>query len=244
MRLNRFLARSGIGSRREVEDMVLAGRVTVNGKVTRELATKVNPVEDKVTLDGEVVALPEPLYYKMYKPRGVVSTLDDPQRRKSLAEILRESGIPDGVVPAGRLDRESEGLLILTSDGDLLQRLTHPRYRVEKVYRVLTDRWPPEADLERLRMGVKCRDFVARPLRVSRMGPQPPDDEHPVAGYWLEIAMLEGKKREIREMLGVLKYRVLRLVRISHGPVRVGALRPGEIRKLECGELRALHELA
>ncbi len=240
MRLNRFLARAGEGSRREVEQFILAGRVTVNGEVCRELATTVKPGKDTVTLDGAPLALPKQLYYKCYKPRGVVTTLDDPQKRESLGKLLKQSNIPPGVVPAGRLDQDSEGLLILTNDGDLLQRLTHPRHEVRKVYRVLMNRWPPERNLEKMRLGVKCKDYVARPLQVIRMGPQPSDDEHPTAGYWLEIVMVEGKKREIREMLGVLGYSVLRLVRIAHGAIRLGTLHPGEVRELDGVEMRKL----
>ena len=240
MRLNRFLARAGMGSRREVENFILGGRVTINGKAVMELATTVDPENDVVTLDGETISLPKPLYYKCYKPRGVVTTMDDPQNRKSLADILKQYKIPDGVVPAGRLDLDSEGLLILTSDGDLLQRLTHPRYEITKTYRALVDRWPTESDLENLRMGVQCKDFEARALAITRMGPQPPDEEHPSAGYWLEIVMGEGKKREIREMLAVLRYRILRLVRIAHGPINLGTLLPGKIRELEKWELDKL----
>jgi len=239
MRLNRYLARAGKGSRRDVEQYIIAGRVTINGKLCRELATTVHPGKDTVTLDGEVVLLPNLLYFKAYKPRGMVTTLDDPQGRESLEKLLGENSIPAGVVPAGRLDKESEGLLILTNDGDLLQRLVHPSYEVEKTYRVLLDRRPPEADLERLREGVQCEGYFARPVRVARMGPQPADGENP-EGYWLEIVMVEGRKREIREMLATLRYSVLRLVRISHGPIRVGDLRPGEVRPLSDAERQAL----
>jgi len=240
MRLNRYIARCGVASRRDSDSLITAGRVAVNGIVCQKLGTTVAPGIDVVTVDGEMIELPRLLYYKCYKPRGMVTTLDDPQKRSSLADLLKERGIPKGVAPAGRLDADSEGLLVLTNDGDLLQRLTHPGGEVEKVYRVLIDRWPMESDLERLRAGVRCGDFTARALRVTRMGPQPQDNEHPQTGYWVEMAMGEGHKREIREMMGAIKYRVLRLVRTAHGPIRTDTLKPGEIVELEDWEIRSL----
>jgi 23S rRNA pseudouridine2605 synthase len=257
MRLNRYIARCGASSRREADVLIEAGRVMVNGGVCRDHSVTVAPGKDAVALDGAPLVLPDLLYFKFYKPRGVVTTLDDPQGRESISELLKANDIPAGVVPAGRLDRDSEGLLILTNDGDALQRLTHPRHEVEKVYRVLIDRRPSETDLDALRKGVKCEGYVAKARRIARMGPQPPDDEHPVrgrrqarfaqpvagtlyAGYWLEMVMGEGRKREIREMLGALGFRVLRLVRIAHGPITVGTLKPGEVRALNDEERNAL----
>jgi 23S rRNA pseudouridine2605 synthase len=243
MRLNRFLARAGIGSRRAVEEHITSGRVTVNGQVCRELATQVNPGIDVVTLDGKNVELPRLLYFKYYKPRGVVTTMDDPQGRRSLGQVLKENGIPPGVAAAGRLDMDSEGLLILTNDGDLLNFLMHPSHEIEKVYRVLIERRPSEADLERLRTGIECEDFSGQAKRVIRMGPQPEDVENAKSGYWLEIAMVEGRKREIREMMKAIGHSVIRLVRISHGPIIVSDLQPGEIRALSDYELQALNAL-
>lgn len=240
MRINRFIARCGKASRRDADKFILAGRVTINGEPCREFGVTIVPGVDVVTLDGERLELPSLLYYKCYKPGGVVSTLDDPQGRESIAGILRSGDIQSGVVPAGRLDLGSEGLLILTNDGDMLQKLTHPSHKVEKIYRVLTHRWPMESELAKLRRGVKCREYFAKALRVTRMGPQPKDREHPETGYWLEIVMGEGRKREIREMLKVIRASVLRLVRIQHGPIQVGTLKPGEIRELEEWERKSL----
>ena len=244
MRLNRYIARCGASSRREADVLIEAGRVMVNGNVCRDHSVTVAPGKDAVTLDGAPLVLPDLLYFKFYKPRGVVTTLDDPQGRESISELLKANDIPAGVVPAGRLDRDSEGLLILTNDGDALQRLTHPRHEAEKVYRVLIDRRPSETDLDKLRKGVKCEGYTAKARRVTRMGPQPPDDEHPAVGYWLEMVMGEGRKREIREMLGALGFRVLRLVRIAHGPINIGTLRLGEVRRLSDAETRSLCDLA
>ncbi len=240
MRLNRYIARCGVASRREADQIIQACRVTVNGNLINILGTSVTPGTDVVTVDGEAIELPALLYYKYYKPVGIVTSLDDPHAERTLGDVLREKDIPDGVLPAGRLDKDSEGLLILTNDGDALQQLTHPSHEIEKVYRVLIDRWPREHELGKLRDGVKCREFTAMALRVLRMGPQPVDTENPVTGYWVEMVMGEGKKREIREMLDVVGFKALRLVRIAHGPVRVDRLKPSEIQELERDALKAL----
>ncbi len=240
MRLNRYIARSGASSRREADLLIKSGRISVNGKPCLDLSTTVEPGKDSVRLDGNPLNLPSLLYLKFYKPRGVVTTLDDPQKRKSVAHFLRDNDIPDGVVPAGRLDRDSEGLLILTNDGDLLQKLTHPSHEVTKTYRVLVDRRPDETDLQLLIKGIRVKEYTVRALKIARMGPQPPDEENPTAGYWIEMIMGEGRKREIREMLAAMKYHVLRLVRIAHGPITSHLLTPGEIAPIENTELQTL----
>jgi 23S rRNA pseudouridine2605 synthase len=232
MRINRYLARAGVASRRDVEIIILDGRISINSVICRELATRVTIGVDVVALDGQIVALPCLHYYKFYKPCGMVTTLNDPHERNSLGALLAQKQIAPGVVPAGRLDKDSEGLLILTNDGDLLQKLMHPSFEVQKIYRALIDRRPSESNLDRLREGVQCEDFVAKLDRVVRMGPQPVDDENPSSGYWLEIILHEGHKREIREMLKVTHYHVLRLVRIAQGPIEVGTLQPGELREI------------
>jgi 23S rRNA pseudouridine2605 synthase len=239
MRLNRFLARAGLGSRRDVEKYIIDGRVRVNG-IVGGLTTTVKPGTDSVLLDSSPVELPPLVYFKYYKPRGVVSTLDDPHAPDNLGRVFIESGIPDGVVPVGRLDRESEGLILLTNDGELVNLLTHPSNEAGKTYRALIDRAPGESDLDRLRNGVDCGDFTGKAEKVSRMGPQPADRENPEAGYWLEIVMVEGRKREIRKMIAVAGYKVSRLVRIAHGPIRTGDLKPGEIKPLDEIEIGAL----
>jgi 23S rRNA pseudouridine2605 synthase len=243
MRLNRYLARAGVGSRRDVEVFITEGRVIINGKVIRELATVVHPETDTVLFDSKPIHLPQLVYYKYYKPRGVVSTIDDPHESNNIGELLKNKNIPAGVVPAGRLDKNSEGLLILTNDGDLLQRLMHPSHEVEKIYRVLIDRRPLETDLKRIRTGITVNDISYSTVRVTRMGPQPIDSDSPVSGYWLEIVMAEGKKREIREMLNAVHYPVLKLVRVQHGPVKLGKLNPGaiiELSETEKMKLRAI----
>jgi 23S rRNA pseudouridine2605 synthase len=242
MRLNRYIARCGASSRRDADRLIESGRIAVNGVVCHEFSTRITLETDVVTLDGKALELPPLLYFKYYKPRGVITTLDDPRGRKTVAEFLARDGIADGVVPAGRLDMDSEGLLLLTNDGEMLQRLTHPAHEITKTYRVLITRWPVEGDLDKLRSGVHMGDYVAKPIGVIRMGPQPVDGDNLHEGYWLEIVMGEGRKREIREMLSAIGYRVERLVRIAHGPITTDLIKPGEIYKLTDVELAMLDD--
>jgi len=243
LRINRYLAKCGIGSRREAEKYISSGRVTVNGQLCMEFSVTVQPGVDKVTLDGKALEVPGLYYYKCYKPTGILTTHDDPFFRRTIREMIRREHIPEGVTAAGRLDLDSEGLLVLTNDGDVIQRLTHPSFGVRKTYRVLIERWPMESDLKKLLAGVKCNEYTAKAEEVIRLGPQPRDIENPSHGYWLEIVLTEGKKREIREMLASLRYNVMRLVRIKHGPIELGTIQPGEIKVLEEWEENALRDL-
>ena len=240
MRINRFLARAGVGSRREVEALVTSGRVSINGTIIKDLATYVDPESDSITLGDAKVELPDLVYYKYYKPRGLITTMEDTHGRESIEEIIRKNGLPKGTVPAGRLDMESEGLLILTNDGDLLNKLTHPSHEITKVYRVLIDCRPEETELNLLRGGIDCGEFIAIPKAVKRMGPQPADDEFPDGGYWLEITLGEGKKREIREMLKAVNHAVFRLIRIQHGPVKTGQMKIGDVVEISEEEKKSL----
>lgn len=243
MRLNRYLSRAGLGSRRDVEELILNGKVRVNGNVVSELSTYVTPDIDSVQFDDKPVVLPRFGFWKFYKPRGIVSTMDDTHGRKSVVDFIKENNLTPGTVPTGRLDLESEGLMILTNDGELINILTHPSNEIEKVYRVLVDRRPDENVLKRLRMGIQTPEFFASADKVIRMGPQPADDEYPIRGYWLEITLSEGKKREIREMLRAAGFNVLRLIRIKHGPVESRELKVGQISEIDGGELQNLLEL-
>jgi 23S rRNA pseudouridine2605 synthase len=240
MRLNRYIARCGVASRRDADTLIEAGRIFVNGRVTKDFSTKIRPGIDEVIFDNKILELPRLYYFKCYKPVGYLTTMEDTHDRKTIFDLMQEHEIPDGVVPAGRLDMESEGLLILSNDGELIYRLTHPGQGVEKVYRVLLNRWPYQVDLEDLVDGIKYEDQISKAVRATRMGPQPKDLENPISGYWIEMAMVEGRKREIRMMLRTQGYKVLRLVRIKHGPVEIGMLKPGEILPLDNFELREL----
>lgn len=240
MRLNRYIARCGAASRRDADGFIEAGRVFVNGEVTREFSTKIKPGIDEVMLDDIILELPDLFYYKVYKPTGYLTTLQDTHGRKAVMDIMKKNNLPAGVVPAGRLDMDSEGLLILSNDGELIYRLTHPGQGVEKVYRILLNKWINPIDIEDLVDGIEYGGQIAKAIKVSRLGPQPRDDGSPVPGYWIEMVMVEGRKREIRVMLRTLGYRVLRLIRIKHGPVEATMLKPGEILPLSNSELRQL----
>jgi len=229
-RLQKVLARAGLGSRRACEDLIREGRVTVNGRVAT-LGDRVGP-GDSVEVDGGRVPLdPEVRTYALHKPAGVVTTASDPQGRPTVADLY-----PEGprVFPVGRLDLETEGLLLLTGDGELANRLTHPRFGVEKEYLAEVDGEPAAAALRRLTRGVDLEDGPARARSAVR-----------VAGSRgraaVRLVMTEGRKREVRRMLGAVGLPVRRLVRTRIGPVRLGRLRAGEWRELEPAEVAALY---
>jgi 23S rRNA pseudouridine2605 synthase len=231
-RVQKALARAGLGSRRACEDLVRQGRVRIDGR-TAELGDRVDPARDRVEVDGIRVPLdPELRYYALNKPRGVVTTARDPQRRPDIRAFL-----PSGerVFPVGRLDRDTEGILLLTNDGELANRLMHPRYGVEKEYLAEVDGRPGERALAKLVRGVRLEDGVARARSARAVA---------VSGgrVAVRIVMTEGRKREVRRMLAALDLPVWRLVRVRVGPVRLGRLRPGEVRELESDEVRRLWE--
>jgi 23S rRNA pseudouridine2605 synthase len=233
-RVQRALARAGMGSRRTCEDLIRDGRVTVNGRPAL-LGDRIDPARDRVEVDGVPVPLhPGLRSFAFHKPKGIVSTLRDERDRSDLREFLPD--VP-GLVAVGRLDRDSEGLLLLTNDGELANRMMHPRYEVEKEYLVEVDGTPGPRHLARLRRGVALDDGVARAVAAHVSG---------TAGRRgaLRVVMAEGRKREVRRMLAAVGLPVTRLVRIRVGPIRLGGLMPGEVRELTVDELRGLHRAA
>lgn len=231
-RLQKVLAQAGYGSRRHCEEYIAAGRIRVNGAVA-VMGAKADPNTDKITLDGKPIAAREALtYIAMYKPRNVISSVDDEVGRKTVRDLIPEAG---HLYPVGRLDWDSEGLILMTNDGDLTNRLTHPRYGHQKEYRVLLARQPDAVQVETWRRGVVLEDGEkTAPADVyveSRSG----------KGAWLHVTMGEGRKRQIRETGATLGLPVVRIVRIRIGTLRLGALKPGEWRHLteaEIGELK------
>ncbi len=232
--MQRFLARAGVASRRGSEALMTAGRVSVNGVVTTELGAKVDPKVDVVTVDG-VRVLPEssPATYVLHKPRGFVTTMSDPQGRPSVAELFPDG--PAGLFPVGRLDRDTTGVLLLTTDGELGHRLMHPRYHVRKTYLAKVDGVPTEAELARLRDGLDLDDGPTRPAEVEIVQSTSSTAE-------VRLVLREGRKRQVRRMLSAVGHPVIELHRESFGPIELGDLPEGASRPLTDGELRALRE--
>ena len=233
IRLQKLLAAAGIASRREAERLIQAGRVEVNGRVVTALGSKVDPVRDAVRVDGEPLGRPERLvYYLLHKPKGCVSTVRDPQGRPTVLDLLR--GVRERVFPVGRLDWDSEGLMILTNDGDLALRITHPRNHVPKVYRVKVKGLVPHAALAAVRRGLYLDGRRTLPAAVARVSSQ--------HNSWVEVVLFEGRRNQIRRVFERLGHRVLKLRRTAIGPIGDRDLRPGEFRHLTPGEVARIKE--
>jgi len=234
-RLQKILARAGLASRREAERWISEGRVTVNGVVVRKLGSQADPAQDSIKVDGKRVKLESvlPLYYAFHKPAGVITTLNDPEHRPDLTPFLAPLGERRRVFPVGRLDYNSTGLLLLTNDGELALRLTHPRFGVKKLYRVKLSACPGEEELARLRKGIRLADGMTAPARVRVI-------EKLKKNAWLEVQVSEGRKREVRRMFEALGYFVEKLVRIGVGPIALGSLPPGSLRPLSPSEIDSL----
>ncbi len=232
-RLQRALARAGFGSRRSCEELISAGRVKVNGRLAT-LGDKVDPTRDVVVLNGATVNLdPNVRYLALHKPAGVVTTMRDPQGRRDIREFVPEE---PRVFPVGRLDLDSEGLLLLTNDGDLAEALTHPRYGVEKEYLVEVEGTPTPKHLGALRRGVELEDGPARAASVRIV------DARGERGQ-LALVMTEGRKREVRRLLAAVDLPVARLVRVRIGPISLGRLKAGAVRDLTADEVLLLAKL-
>ena len=233
-RLQRSLARAGFGSRRACEELIVAGRVEINGH-RATLGDRVDPSKDEVRVDGARVNVDPALRtFVLHKPRGVTTTLRDAHAERDLTSLLPKDV---RVFPVGRLDRDTEGLLLLTNDGDLAHRLTHPRYEIPKEYLAEIDRPPSNRQLARLRRGVELEDGVARAVEARSAG-----GGRGRGG--VRLVMVEGRKREVRRMLDAVGLPVRRLVRVRVGPIRLGRLRAGELRELEPEDERALYRAA
>lgn len=235
MRLSKFLALCGFGSRRKNKELILKGKVLINGIVVRDLSYKVDPEKDKVIVDGKEVKLPPRVYYLFYKPRGYLTSLYDPHHRKTIKIFLKK--LPYRVFPVGRLDKESEGLLLLTNDGDLANTLLHPKYEIKRTYLVWVNLKLDEKGIERLLMeGIEIEKKRVKPLEFSLIKRE--------ESFWVyKVTVKEGIKREIRKMVSFLGGKVYRLLRVSFGPLELNNLKPGEIRLLSSKELQELREI-
>ncbi len=231
MRLQKYMAEAGVGSRRACEELIRAGRVSVNGAV----AALGRSVEegDEVTLDGAPISVIEPIVTAiLYKPRGVVSTSSDPEGRKTVQAYVRD--VPARLYNVGRLDVDSEGLLVMTNDGELAYRMTHPKYAVEKTYYVVCDGAFTQEQAKQLETGVELDDGVSAPARIERIRTTTGKDTS------FLITIHEGRNRQIRRMLEAVGHRTLKLKREKFGPLSLGTMAPGELRVLTEGETAAL----
>lgn len=244
MRLQRFLARAGVASRRGSEDLMTAGRVRVNGVVCTELGTKVDPAVDAVTVDGIPVALGVGATYLMLnKPAGYLTTMSDPQRRACVAELVPREQYP-GLFPVGRLDKDTTGLLLFTTDGDLAQALLHPSHHVWKTYVALVDGVLRDADLEPLRHGITLDDGPCAPARCRLLDD---NDAKAVCPYGIpsgttavEVIIHEGRKNQVKRMLSRIGHPVLRLHRARFGALELNGVDEGAWRMLASDEVAAL----
>ncbi|MFH1843960.1 MAG: pseudouridine synthase [bacterium] len=238
LRLNRFLARAGLGSRRQVEQLITQGRIRLNGKTVQSLATQVQPARDQVTCDGQVVELPAAWrVFAFHKPLGVVSTLRAQGDQPGLLQFRDEAGLPPSFVPVGRLDAETTGLLLWTDDGDLAQVLCRPVSKVWKQYEVtLNARLTPDA--QRKLTGGKL-ELDGRPCLPLRLQPKAVGETR----RWT-LELREGRRRQIRRMFAQLQLRVITLKRTAVGPIELGRLRAGHFRRLRGAEEQALRAAA
>ncbi|HPP52760.1 MAG TPA: pseudouridine synthase [Thermoguttaceae bacterium] len=233
VRLQKVLASAGLGSRRQCEELILAGRVEVDGQVAAELGVRVDPLRQEIRVDGERIRLHRLAYYAVNKPSGVVCTHRDPSGRRRVIDLVPTEG--ERLFPVGRLDLHSEGLILLTNDGELANRLTHPRYGVEKTYRVQVAGQPTTEVLAKLQQGVWSSEGKLKAERIKVLG------KHKQSTF-LEMVLAEGRNRQIRRMLARVGHKVLQLTRLSVGPIRLGKLKPGQSRPLTAEEIEALYE--
>jgi 23S rRNA pseudouridine2605 synthase len=231
-RLQKILSRAGVASRREAEGIIVAGRVAVNGTVVTELGSKADPDKDRITLDGKPLRPKrERVYILLYKPAGYMTTLKDPEGRPLVTDLLK--GVGERVYPVGRLDYNTEGLLLLTNDGDWANRLMHPRHEVEKEYLVkVRGRVSPE-QVKRLASGVELTDGVTAPARVQVV-------QEGERNSRIGITIHEGRYRQVRRMCEAVSLMVVSLKRTRYGFLDLGDLKPGEFRRLTSQEVRRL----
>ena len=235
MRLSKILAQAGLASRRGAEALLEAGRVTVNGTVRLEPGAQADPATDVITLDGRPVGAREAhAYVLLHKPRGYVTSLHDPEGRRVVTDLLPRTS--PRLFPVGRLDYDAEGLLLLTNDGELTNRLLHPRYEISRVYEVEVERRVGPGDLERWRRGVLLPDGPALPSAVQIL-------KGGRGSTWLSVTFKEGRYREVKRYCKALGHPVMRLRRVQFGPLRLGALPLGQTRALTPAELDALWSL-
>ncbi|MBI5115809.1 rRNA pseudouridine synthase [Candidatus Poribacteria bacterium] len=231
MRLQHFLALAGVASRRQSEKLMLAGHVRVNGNTARELGTKVDPLSDVVELDGKRVQIEKKFYVLLNKPRGYLSSVGDARGRRTVSELVAD--IPARLYPVGRLDMDTDGVLLMTNDGELCHRLTHPRFEVEKTYHAEVEGTPSREAMEDLQRGVVIDGVRTSPARARIL--RSSEDRS-----LLEITVHEGRKRQVKRMCETVGHPVARLTRVRFGDIGLGSLEPGQHRLLSDAEVAGL----
>jgi 23S rRNA pseudouridine2605 synthase len=236
-RLQKILANAGVASRRKCEELITAGHVTVNDEVVTELGAKADPDVDIITVKGRPIKRENKLYILFNKPKGVITTMTDPKGRSAVTDYLKD--IKERVYPVGRLDYDTEGLLLLTNDGDLAHKLTHPRHHVPKTYHATVERVPHGKDLERLQRGIKLDDGMTAPAEAEY------HDVDPEGKYaTISLTIREGRNRQVRRMFEAIHHPVTRLKRISFAGITLGGLQRGKHRKLTPEEVQKLRDAA
>lgn len=235
-RLQKVIAHAGIASRRKAEQLILDGKVKVNGKIVRELGVKVSN-QDRVEVEGIPVEREEPVYFLLYKPKGVISSVKDDKGRKVVTDFLEE--MDKRVYPIGRLDYDTSGLLLLTNDGEFANLLMHPRYEIEKVYVAKVKGIPNKTELRQLEKGVKLEDGMTAPAKVKIMS----IDKRKQTAI-IEMTIHEGRNRQVRRMFEKIGHPVLKLKREKYAFLDLRGLRPGDVRELSPHEVKQLRHLA
>jgi 23S rRNA pseudouridine2605 synthase len=236
VRLQRFLAQAGVASRRAAEELISAGHVRVNGKPVKVLGTKVRPGKDAIEVKGKRVHVEDRVYYVLNKPKGVITTVSDPEGRETVMDLLPRN-IGARVVPVGRLDFYTEGVLLFTNDGDLSAALLHPRGHVEKTYHVKIRGKVVEEQIEKLRSGVRIDGRRTQPAQVDRL-------KFTGTHTWLVITIKEGRTRQIHKMAEALRLQVIKLARVAFGGITYHGLKVGQSRALTPAEVLDLRKLA
>lgn len=230
-RLQKYLAECGVASRRKCEEIILEGKVSVNGKVVTELGTKIIPGKDKIELNGKEIVSEKKVYILLNKPVGYVTTVSDEKERQTVMELL--NGVKEKVVPVGRLDMFTSGLLLLSNDGEFIYKVTHPKHETTKTYIVKTRGVPTEKDLEKLRVGVKIEDYTTSPAKVELLLK---DNTNDISRIWIQIH--EGRNRQVRKMCEAIGLSVIALKREGVGELTCEGVERGKWRYLTEEEVK------
>jgi len=231
IRLQKILSQAGIASRRKAEELILGGRVKVNGKIVKELGTKADPLRDQIEVNGSLIRpAKQRITVLLNKPGGVITSMHDPEGRLTVRQLL--ASVPARLYPVGRLDYHTEGLLIMTNDGDLAQRLQHPSHDIEKIYLAKVRGLPDDKSLQKLRKGVTLEGRRTRAAKIRVLESR--------NNSWLEVRLQEGRQNQIRKMFQIIGHPVMKLKRIAIGGLRDSRLRPGEYRILSQKEIDKL----